>query len=219
MMKRKRGWRRKEEKRRKWKLLPNVKQKKDQKKINVPERNLNVVMNLLNLKRKHQRRRAEEVIPNQAKLRKRRPTHLIQKVRRRLRRNPRSTRGKKRARMKMMKVRMKRLPKRSTPNARVTDPIARMKVLERGPERNPRVLQQMIPNLRVKKRKLPRRKRKRRRNHPVKNPTVRRKDPERSIRRRRNTRSIRRVRNTRSTRRGRMTPAATMPVMMKRKKI
>merc|ERR1711868_151555 len=140
------------------------------------------------------------VIPNQAKLRKRRPRLLIQKVRRRLRRNPRSTRGKKRARMKMTKVRMKRLPKRSTPNERVTDPIAKMKVLERGPGRNPRVLQQMIPSLRVKKRKLPRRKRRRRRNHPVKNPTVRKKDPERSIKR------------------GRMTPAATMLVMMKRKK-
>merc|ERR1719373_1353224 len=113
---------------------------------------------------------------------------------------------------------MRKLPKRNTPNARVTDQRAKLKVLEKDHERKQKVLQQMIQILRVKRRKVQRRKRKRRKNPLVKNPRVKRKDPERNTRRKRNTRSIRRARNIRSTRRGKMTAAARMPVMMKKKK-
>merc|ERR1719168_494052 len=92
---------------------------------------------------------------------------------------------------------MRKLPKRNTQNAKITDPRAKMKVLEKDRERKQKVLQQMIQILRVKKRKVQRRK---------------------STRRKRNTKSIRRTRNIRSTRRGKMTAAARMPVMMKKKK-
>merc|ERR1719367_344303 len=112
---------------------------------------------------------------------------------------------------------MRKLPKRNTQNARVTDPRAKMKVLGKDRERKQKLLQQMIQILRVK-RKVQRRKRKRRKNPPVKNQRVRKKDPERNTRRKRNIRSIRRTRNIRSTRRGKMIVVARMPVMMKKKK-
>merc|ERR1712029_1003333 len=145
------GWRKKGEKRRKLKLQPNGKQKKELKKKNAPEKNLNVVMSLRNLKKRRQRRKVEEAILNQANLKRRRPRLQILKVRKTLKRNPKSIRE-------------------------------------------------------------------RRKNPPVKNLRVKRKDPERNTRRKRNTRSIRRTRNIRSTRRGKMTAAARMPVMMKKKK-
>merc|ERR1712029_275994 len=116
------------------------------------------------------------------------PRLQIQKVRKTLKRNPRSIRERKKVKMKTMKARMRKLPKRNTPSARVTDPRAKMKVLEKDLERKQKLLQQMIQILRVRKRKVQRRKRKRRKNPPAKNPRVRKKDPERNTRRKRNTR-------------------------------
>merc|ERR1711862_644631 len=95
---RKRGWRKKGGKRRKWKLQPNAKQKKEPKKKNAPKKNLNVVMSLRNLKKRRQRRRAGEAILNQANLR-RRPRLQILKVRKTLKRNPRSIRERKKVKM------------------------------------------------------------------------------------------------------------------------
>merc|ERR1711868_56555 len=122
---------------------------------------------------------------------RRRPRLPIQKVRKTLKRNPKSIRERKKVKMKTMKARMRKLPKRNTPSAKITDQRAKMKVLEKDRERKPKVLLQMIQILRVK-RKVQRRRRKRRKSLLVKNPRVRKKDPERNIRRKRNTKSIRR---------------------------
>merc|ERR1711868_273822 len=113
---------------------------------------------------------------------RRRPRLPIQKVRKTLKRNPKSIRERKKVKMKTMKARMRKLPKRNTPSARVTDQRAKMKVLEKDPERKQKLLLQMIQILRVKRRKVQRRKRKRRKNLLVKNPRVRKKDPERNTR-------------------------------------
>merc|ERR1712029_1321947 len=123
------GWRKKGEKRRKLKLQPNAKQKKELKKKNAPEKNLNVVMSLRNLKKRRQRKRAGEVILNQANLRRRRPKLPIQEVRKTLKRNLKSIRERKKVKMKTMKAKMRKLPKRNTQNERVTDQRAKMKVL------------------------------------------------------------------------------------------
>merc|ERR1711862_516673 len=141
MMKRKRGWRKKGEKRRKLKLQPNAKQKKGPKKRNALEKNLNVVMKPRNLKKRRQRRRAGEVILNQANLKRRRPKLQILKVRKTLKRNPKSIRERKKVKMKTMKARMRKLPKRNTLNAKVTDQRAKMKVLGKDRERKQKVLQ------------------------------------------------------------------------------
>merc|ERR1712209_383996 len=73
MMKRKKGWRKKGEKKRKWKPQPSAKQTKGLKKRNAPGKNLNVVVKPRNLKKRRQRRKAGEVILNQANLKIRRP--------------------------------------------------------------------------------------------------------------------------------------------------
>merc|ERR1712029_862427 len=136
------GWRKKGEKRRKLKLQPNAKRKKELKKRNAPEKHLNVVMSLRNLKKRRQRRKAGEVILNQANLRRRRPKLQIQKVRKTLKRNPKSIRERKKVKMKTMKARMRKLLKRNTPNVRVTDQRVKMKVLGKDRERKQKLLLQ-----------------------------------------------------------------------------
>merc|ERR1712112_201371 len=100
---------------------------------------------------RRQRKKAGGVILNQANLKRRRPRLQIQKVRKTLRRNPKSIRERKKVKMKTMKARMRKLPKRNTPSARVTDPRVKMKVLEKDLERKQKVLQQMLQILRVKR--------------------------------------------------------------------
>merc|ERR1712029_322742 len=139
-MKRKRGWRKKGEKRRK--LQPSAKLKKGLKKRNAPEKNLNVVMSLRNLKKRRQRRKAGEVILNQANLKRRRPKLQILKVKKTLKRNPKSIRERKKVKMKTMKARMRKLSKRNTPNVRVTDQRVKMKVLGKDRERKQKLLLQ-----------------------------------------------------------------------------
>merc|ERR1711868_212399 len=82
---------------------------------------------------------------------RRRPRLPIQKVRKTLKRNPKSIRERKKVKMKTMKARMRKLPKRNTPSAKITDQRAKMKVLEKDRERKPKVLLQMIQILRVKR--------------------------------------------------------------------
>merc|ERR1712156_282527 len=211
LMKKKRGWKRREERKKKWRQKLDVKpqMQRETRRIQRGRRlrrrkiHLNPRMILLrkNLK--------DGVIRKRANLRRRERNPLRVKVKKTEKRKLRNTRSK-------IVMRMKRSHARNILRERMNLTV-KMKVHARSLEKNQRGLRQriLIP-IQMMRKRIERKRRRKRKNQVARNRKVRTKDPERNIKRKRNTKSIRRTRSTESTRRGRMTAIAVKAAMKKR---
>merc|ERR1712156_186265 len=208
LMKKKRGWKRREERKKKWRQKLDVKpqMQRETRRIQRGRRlrrrkiHLNPRMIVLrkNLK--------DEVIRKRANLRRRERNPLRVKVKKTEKRKLRNTRSK-------IVMRMKRIQKRKRRHARNIlrermNLTVKMKVHARSLEKNQRGLRQriLIP-IQMMRKRIERKRRRKRKNQVARNRKVRTKDPERNIKRKRNTKSIRR---------GRMTAIAVKAAMKKR---